>query len=99
MEMPLRGRLLNVLASACALVVLTSLPQLAMTAEVPRMTQEELKARLGSPDVIILDVRAGFDWDDAEWKIPGAIREDPKKEVRSWADRYPKEKTLVLYCA
>ncbi len=94
-----RGRLLNVLGLVCALAVLAMLPPPAMTAEVSRMAKEELKALLGNPDVIILDVRAGFDWEDSEWKIPGAIREDPKKEVRSWADKYPQEKTLILYCA
>jgi len=97
--MPLKGRFLNIWGSVCALAVLAMLPQLAMTAEVPRMTKEELKALLGGSEVIVLDVRAGFDWDDSEWKIPGALREDPKKEVKSWADKYPKEKTLVLYCA
>ena len=68
-------------------------------AEVSSMTKEELKARLGSSDITILDVRAGLDWEDSEWKIPSAIREDPRKEVKSWAEKYPKEKTLVLYCA
>ena len=97
--MPRRRRLLNVLASVCTLAVLAMLPPPAMAEEVSRMTKEELKALLGNPDAIILDVRAGFDWEDSEWKIPGAIREDPKKEVQSWADKYPKEKTLVLYCA
>ena len=97
--MPPRRRLLNFLASVCALAVLAMLPPPTMTAEVSRIPKEELKALLGSPDLIILDVRAGFDWEDSAWKIPGAIREDPKKEVQSWADKYPKEKTLVLYCA
>ena len=97
--MPQRRRLLNVLASVCALAVLAMLHPPAITAEVSRMAKEELKALLGNPDVIILDVRAGFDWEDSEWKIPGAVREDPKKEVRSWAEKYPKEKTLILYCA
>ncbi|HBG04584.1 MAG: hypothetical protein A2075_21275 [Geobacteraceae bacterium GWC2_58_44] len=66
--------------------------------EVPRMTKEELKARLGAPDVIVLDVRAAQDWKAGEGRIAGAVREDPKAFDR-WGAKYPKEKTLVLYCA
>lgn len=94
-----RGRLLDILVLVGALAILALFAQPALTAEVPRMTKEELKSLLGNPGIIILDVRAGFDWDDSGWKIPGAVREDPKKEVRSWAGKYPKEKTLILYCA
>ena len=94
-----RGRLLDILALVGASVILALFAQPALTAEVPRMTKEELKSLLGNPGIIILDVRAGFDWDDSEWKIPGAVREDPRKEVRSWGGKYPKEKTLILYCA
>jgi hypothetical protein len=31
--------------------------------------------------------------------IKGAVREDPKQEVKSWVDKYAKNKTIVLYCA
>ena len=66
--------------------------------KVPRMTKEELKASLllGNPDLMILDVRVGREWDVSKEKIQGAIREDPEK-VKNWADQYPKDKTLVLY--
>lgn len=65
---------------------------------VAKMTKEELRARLDSPDVVIVDVRLGRDWKASEEKIKGAIRVDPAK-VESIAAKYPKEKTLVLYCA
>jgi hypothetical protein len=94
-----RGRLLDILVLVGALAILALFAQPALTAEVPRMTKEELKSLLGNPGIIILDVRAGFDWDDSGWKIPGALREDPRKELRSWVGKYPKEKTLILYCA
>ena len=71
---------------------------LAAAAEAPRMTVEELKSKLGSPDVAILDVRSEADWKDSEQKIQGAVRESPR-EIKSWAGKYAKEKTLVLYCA
>jgi len=66
--------------------------------EAPRMTKEELKAGIGSTGLIILDVRYGKDWTDSDRKITGAIREDPKK-FDAWREKYPKTKTLVLYCA
>jgi hypothetical protein len=66
--------------------------------ETPRMTKEELKGMLGSKDLVILDLRAGKDWDASEFKIKGAVREDPKG-LDSWTVKYPKDLTLVLYCA
>ena len=69
-----------------------------IAADVSRMTKEELKSMLGNPDVIILDVRSGTDWRASESKIKGAIREE-SYQARSWADKYDKGKTYVLYCA
>ena len=66
--------------------------------DAPRMTKDELKARLGNPDLLIIDVRYGKDWTDSDSKIKGAIREDPKA-FDSWASKYPKDRTLVFYCA
>ena len=66
--------------------------------DAPRMTKDELKARMGDPNLLIIDVRYGNDWTDSDSKIKGAIREDPKV-FDSWASKYPKDKTLVFYCA
>jgi len=63
-----------------------------------RMTKEELRPLLGNPDVIVIDVRAKPDWEGDTLMIKGAVREDPLK-VESWMEKYPKEKTLVFYCA
>ncbi len=68
------------------------------TDAVPRMTQQEAKSMLGNPEVIFIDVRAPKDWNASDSKIKGAVREDPSN-VSSWADKYPKEKTLLFYCA
>jgi len=62
------------------------------------MTKEELRALLDDPTVVILDVRASRDWNRSQRKIKGAIRENPRL-FESWADKYAKDKTLVLYCA
>jgi len=67
--------------------------------QVPRMTIEQLKDLLGKPDVVVLDVRAKSDWEKDQAKILGAVREDPSKSTKSWAEKYGKDKTLVLYCA
>jgi hypothetical protein len=67
--------------------------------KVPRMRKEELKSLLGNPEVIVVDVRIDADWKRSNSKIKGAIREDPQKGYRTWASKYPKDKTLVFYCA
>jgi len=78
--------------------VIGILATFAKSADVPRMTKDELKAMLGNPDLVILDVRAKKDWKESDAKIQGAIREDPDS-VKSWAGKYTKDKTFVLYCA
>ena len=65
---------------------------------VAKMTKEELRAKLDSPDVVIVDVRLGKDWKASEEKIKGAIRVD-SATVEALATTYPKDKTLVFYCA
>jgi rhodanese-related sulfurtransferase len=62
------------------------------------ISKEELKADLGSDNVIILDVRAGRDWSTSEFKIPGAIRASGS-DFGTWSDSYDKGKKIVLYCA
>jgi len=71
---------------------------LAKSTDTPRITKEELKAKLDNPDLVIIDVRFGLDWTGSDLKIKGAVREDPEA-VGSWANKYPKDKTLVFYCA
>lgn len=67
-------------------------------AEAPRMSKEDLKARIGNKDTIIIDVRQPGDWGESGSKIKGAVREDPQNAT-AWSRKYPKDKTLVLYCA
>ncbi len=66
--------------------------------EVPRMSREELKAMLGDPSVAVIDVRKDDDWNSSHTKVKGAVRESADK-VSAWASNYPKDRTLVLYCA
>ena len=90
---------------AFTILLLSGFIQTALCAEtasgpenVPRMTKEQLKAQLGNSDFVIIDVRSDHDWQDSNTKIKGAIREDPSK-LDSWVNNYPKDKTIVLYCA
>jgi rhodanese-related sulfurtransferase len=69
-----------------------------LAAEVEVIDKDELKQILGSEDLILLDVRAGGDWNSSQFKIQGALREDPN-DVESWAANYSKDKNIVLYCA
>lgn len=80
------------------LVLAASLSASAIAQDVPRITKDELKAMMGSEDLVILDLRREKDWESSDSKIKGAIREDPR-DIASWADKYEKDKTYVLYCA
>ena len=71
--------------------------KVAVAGEVPRISKEELKAKLGNPDVVIIDVRVGKGWKNSPVKITGAVREKPKK-AKSWANKYDTNKTYILYC-
>ncbi len=92
-----RWMVTGALIAAC--IVAGCLRELTSDSGVPRMTKEELKGFLGKPDVVIVDVRQPEDWNKSQQKIVGAVREDPEKDIRTWATRYPKDKTLVFYCA
>ncbi len=82
-----------------AFVLTGCLQNLAQEAKVPRMTKEDLLPLLGNPDVIVLDVRLPAEWKRDALKIRGAVREDPEKDYKTWASKYPKDKTLVFYCS
>jgi hypothetical protein len=83
-------------ATVFALAAVFAMPAAAQ--DVKRMTIEELKGMLGNPDLVIVDVRRDGDWKSSTVKVKGAVREDPEK-VDTWMNKYPKDKTLVFYCA
>lgn len=91
---------LRTMMMACALGIVMGISVAAAvenTANVPRMSVEDLNTRLESPDLIVLDVRVGQDWDASKTKIKGAHRKDPNTHA-AWKDLLPKDKTIVLYC-
>ena len=87
-------RLMTVISLGLSLALV--LPVLA--ADAPRIEKEKLKDLLGKPELILIDLRAGADWKASTQKIKGAVREDPD-QVDTWMKKYPKDKTLVFYCA
>jgi rhodanese-related sulfurtransferase len=77
--------------------LLAGITAVASASDVPKITAEELSARLGSSDLIIIDVRIERDWKSSPLKVKGAVWED-FQDVDTWAQKYPKDKTIVLYC-
>ncbi len=65
--------------------------------DVPLISKEELKAKLDSPNLVLLDVRSIVDWKLAKNKIVGARRVDVG-QVEAWAEPLPKDEEIVLYC-
>ena len=70
----------------------------ALAADAPRMEKDQLKASFGNPGVVIIDVRSYTDWIFSNDKIKGAVREN-YRDFEEWSAKYPKDKTIVLYCA
>ncbi len=66
--------------------------------DIPRMDKEELKALLGSPDLIILDARSSSDWARSGYRIKGARRLE-KADADRIERMYLKDRTIVVYCA
>jgi len=96
----MRGFLIAILAAAITLGIIRGSAQPLLAQDIapnaPKMTKEQLKSMLGDPDVIIVDVLVEEQRETTDQKIPGAVHENPE-EVESWATKYPKDKTLVLY--
>lgn len=87
----------SVLCGILIMLVIGGISGWVESQDVPRMGVDELRGRLNDPQVVVLDVRAGRDWKSSQEKIAGAVREEPGE--LDWAQKYDKNKTLVLYCA
>jgi hypothetical protein len=60
------------------------------------ISKETLRSKLGQPDMVILDVRFNNQWRVSEYKLPGAVHEDPD-DVASWSRKYSKDTRTILY--
>jgi hypothetical protein len=96
---PMSKRIIVFIWTALALGFLLPVAGSEALAQANLVSKEELKGMLGRPDVVVIDVRQPGDLEKSTVKIKGALREDPRQDVKSWADKYPKDKTIVLYCA
>ena len=86
------------LAALGIIVVCIGCSTIQHTQDVPRIPKNELKAKLGSADLLLIDVRTEADWEKSGEKISGAVRMDPAT-VDAWAATLPKDKEIILYCA
>lgn len=71
--------------------------ELCLAAGYSAISKEELKSRLGDPQIAILDVRASLGWILSFSKIQGAVRKNPNK-VESWQNDFSKGTPIILYC-
>ena len=79
------------------LLAAVSLSPAGAGSDAPRISPEVVNALIGNPEITVIDVRRGSDYEGSATKIKGAVRES-EKDI-SWAGKYDKEKILVLYCA
>ena len=76
------------------------LPTMVIAADdaVPRITIEELKAKMDKgQDILVLDVRTGRSYDGSKVKIKGALRIAPD-EVETRYKELTKDKEIITYC-
>jgi hypothetical protein len=65
---------------------------------VPRITVQELKAKIDRGEaLVVVDVRTGQDYADSRIKIKGAVR-IPIVQIEERYRELPKDKEIVLYC-
>jgi rhodanese-related sulfurtransferase len=88
----------SVMTAAVLAVLIGMFGTQAGAAEAPRIAKDELKRVLDDPGVVVIDVRAYTDWLLSSEKIRGAVRED-YRDFGDWSAKYPRDKTVVLYCA
>jgi len=70
----------------------------AAASDLDKISIDELKGMLDSPDIIVVDVRTSTDWEASDAKIRGAVRESPER-VSEWMGKYDQDTTLIFYCA
>jgi hypothetical protein len=87
----------KLLLLACTIVILTASFAGGASGFIV-VGKDQVKQELANPDVIIIDVRTESSWNSSPWKVQGAKRQSPS-EVNEWMTKYPKDKTIVLYCA
>jgi hypothetical protein len=95
LEVWMMKRRIRLTVLTAALLFLT-VADLISAADAPKISKEALSTMLGNPDVVIIDVRTERDWTRSDRRIKGAVWED-SEEVEQWANKYPRDKTIILY--
>jgi rhodanese-related sulfurtransferase len=80
------------------MVASLTLSQFVQAQDVPRITKEELKKKLCSKNLMLIDVRVIQGWEQSNQKIKCATHMDPDN-VSIWASTLPKDKEIVFYCS
>lgn len=94
----MRSKHLSLYTIIITTVLLLAMSFTASAASVARMSTDELNAKLGDTDLVVLDVRGSWDLVKSDNKIAGSERVQPGG-AKGWAKNYAKDKTIVLYCA
>jgi hypothetical protein len=69
------------------------------TDNVPRITVQELKAKMDrGEDIVILDVRLGSEYEGSKIKIKGAIRIPVFQLEDNRYKELPRDKDIIAYC-
>jgi hypothetical protein len=84
--------------AAFSFLLALALVSVALAGEVKLITKDELKASLGSPGLVIIDVRIPKNWNESDQKIKGAVREEPG-QLDELVKKYNKTNDIVFYCA
>lgn len=87
-------RILYVMFVAAFLLVATAA---ARATEAPRISKEDAKALIGSPNVIFVDARINSEWKNSDKKIKGAVRV-AGADYEIWATDLDRDTTFVIYC-
>lgn len=66
----------------------------------PRISVEEMKKRLETEDITILDVRQDEPYAESSIKIKGSIRIDPNSDaaIQSFINLAVKNRPIITYC-
>jgi len=88
---------LRILATA-VLLVLAAVLSVSAKPDVPRITTDELKNRLGEVGLAIVDVRITGDWNKSDKMIAGSIRGNPN-DMGLWRSKLDKDQIIILYCS
>ena len=66
--------------------------------DIPRITVQELKAKMDKgDDLVVVDVRTGNDYERSKIKIKGAIR-IPIVQLEARSNELPRDKEIITYC-